>query len=45
MKQPAIKNDIFETLQKQIFSLQGFSAPTQGKRVNFGLGTARAGFP
>ncbi|MCF0059097.1 ImuA family protein [Dyadobacter sp. CY356] len=45
MKQPAIKNDIFETLQKQIYSLQGFTAPTQGKRVNFGLGFIENSFP
>lgn len=45
MKQPAIKNDIFESLQKQIFSLQGFCTPTQGKKVNFGLGPLELGFP
>lgn len=45
MKQTAIKNDIFETLQKQIYSLQGFTAPTQGKHVNFGLGPAEENFP
>jgi len=45
MKQTAIKNDIFENLQKQIFSLQGFAPPSEGKRVNFGLGTAEQGFP
>ncbi|GLU57134.1 hypothetical protein Dfri01_65950 [Dyadobacter frigoris] len=45
MKQPAIKNDIFEKLQKQIFSLQGFTPPSEGKQVNFGLGAAEQGFP
>lgn len=45
MKQTALKNDIFEKLQKQIFSLQGFTAPTQGQHVNFGLGPVEEGFP
>jgi protein ImuA len=45
MKQTALKNDIFEKLQKQIFSLQGFSAPSQEKHVNFGLGLVEKGFP
>lgn len=45
MKQAALTNDIFVTLQKQIYALQGFSAPTQGKHVNFELGAAEKGFP
>jgi len=45
MEQTATKNDIFEKLQKQIFSLQGFNAPTQGKHVNFGLGPVEQSFP
>ncbi|WP_159466590.1 ImuA family protein [Dyadobacter sp. 3J3] len=45
MKQIAFKNDIFDSLQKQIFSLQGFTAPTQGKHVNFGLGPVEECFP
>ena len=45
MKQTAIKNDIFEKLQRQIFTLQGFTPPSQGKRVSFGLGAAEQGFP
>jgi protein ImuA len=45
MKQTAIKNDIFEKLQKEIFSLQGFIAPTQGKNANFGLGSIEDNFP
>jgi len=45
MKQPAIKNDLFEKLQKEIFSLQGFQAASQSKRVDFGLGLIEESFP
>lgn len=41
----AIQSGIAERLQKDILSLQGFRAPTHGKRIDFGLGPIEAAFP
>lgn len=41
----AIQTDIAERLQKDILSLQGFRAPSQGKRIDFGLGAIETAFP
>jgi protein ImuA len=45
MKQPAIKTDIFDKLQKDILSLQGIQTPAQSKRVDFKLGPIEKAFP
>lgn len=39
------KKDIFEKLQKEILSLQGFRAPSASQRVQFGLGAIENAFP
>ncbi|NIJ52823.1 ImuA family protein [Dyadobacter arcticus] len=45
MKPQAVKNDIVQKLQKEILSLQGFRAPSDGQRARFGLGAIDAAFP
>lgn len=45
MTQAGLKKDIFQKLQKEILSLQGFRPPPESQRVNFGLGVIENAFP
>jgi len=45
MMQAGQKKDIFQKLQKEILSLQGFRAPSESQRVAFGLGVIENAFP
>jgi protein ImuA len=45
MKHSALKSDIAQRLQKEIFSLEGFKTPSGGQHKPFGLGEMEEAFP
>src|ERR1043166_8573130 len=45
MKLSAAKNDVIKQLQKDILSLQGYSAPSDDQCIDTGLGMIERAFP